>query len=147
MFVVDVRTVDRSPASKAYYNMDFSDVPTDWQPDIIMWASSLEHNSREDMRKYYKESMKRLKRGGMFIATFAIGEKTCWDESAEQTILSVEDAQVLFDDHRLRGNFRKIKKKYRDNAWNLAENYRRRFEKWEDTDPHYIVGAVRKVKK
>ncbi len=65
--------------------------------DIIFWNSSIEHNSINDMRKAINSSIKALKKGGIFIATWAFGEKTHWNESAVATILSENDARNLFN--------------------------------------------------
>jgi len=145
---VEIRTVERNQSIGADYSCDFSDLPDDgFIPDIIMWASSIEHNSIEDIRRYYLESMGRLKKGGLFIATFAISQKTAWHEATKQTNLSMEDAKKVFDMEAIQGNLAEIKKMYQDNVHSLRSNYRSIFGKFDASDPEYVVGAVRKVKR
>ncbi len=64
--------------------------------DIIYWLSSIEHNSIDEIRKAIDTSLKALKPGGLFLATWAFGYETHWSEAACQTVLSMEDAENVF---------------------------------------------------
>ena len=96
--------------------------------DIIYWNSSIEHNSLEKMQEAINISMRALKKGGLFLATWAIGETTHWSESASATILSKKDASDLFkgewvDD----SNFKKIVNEWKDDILDLDSWHRNRF--------------------
>ena len=64
--------------------------------DIIYWLSSIEHNSIDKIREAIDISLKALKQGGLFLSTWAFGPETHWCEAASATILSREDAEIIF---------------------------------------------------
>jgi SAM-dependent methyltransferase len=118
--------------------------------DIILWLSSIEHNKIEKIKKLYQKSMILLKPGGMFLATFAVSEKTHWFEAAQQTNMDIVTAKDIFEDNDVNGHLGPITEKYRKNVLFLRSKYRRRFYgkfgRYQANDPKYIVGGVRKIK-
>ena len=64
--------------------------------DIVFWLSSIEHNSVEEQRKSVEASLKALKPGGLFLATFGYAPQTHWFEPSEQTNLSASDAEWVY---------------------------------------------------
>jgi SAM-dependent methyltransferase len=70
-----------------------------WFPgiaDIVFWTSSIEHNNIEAQRESVEASLKVLKPGGLFLATFGHSPQTHWFEPSEQTNLSYSDAEWVF---------------------------------------------------
>lgn len=61
--------------------------------DIVFWLSSIEHNDIENQKRCVEASMKVLKPGGLFLATFGYAPETKWFEPSEQLNLSSEDAE------------------------------------------------------
>jgi SAM-dependent methyltransferase len=79
-------------------NMDFcsqNNIFTN-QVDIIFWCSAIEHNSLDVQIACVKESLKALKSGGLFLATFALSEATHYFEPSQQWNLSKDDAEQVF---------------------------------------------------
>src|SRR5512146_755522 len=94
-------------------------------PDLILWASSLEHNTKEQMRALYLKSMEFLTPGGTFLATIPISSGTYWHKASKQTNLSPQDAAELFDEYDLHG-FEQVQAAYRhDRA--LMTRYEKRY--------------------
>ena len=96
--------------------------------DIIFWNSSIEHNSVEGINKAINSSLQTLKRGGIFLATWAIGETTHWNESVSATVLSAQDASSVFNgewDTRL--DFDQIVKEWKQNILGLDSWHKKRF--------------------
>jgi glycosyltransferase involved in cell wall biosynthesis len=114
--------------------------------DIIYWLSAIEHNEKEKIRQLFQKSMSLLKEGGLFLATFAISEKTHWFQNSEQTNLSVADSMDIFDIYDVQGNLQSVKDKYRRNILLLRDKYERRYRKFGLNDPTFVVGAVHKTK-
>lgn len=113
--------------------------------DIVYWLSAIEHNRFEDIQKLYIKSMEVLKRGGLFLATFAVSKETSWFEPSEQTNLSIRDACSVFDDI-VDGVFDDIHKEYREDYLNLKTRYSKRYGGFSEQDPIFIVGCVSKIK-
>lgn len=147
-----VRIDRREDIKDALYVPDFLEFEPEEKPDIIYWASSIEHNTPEMMNKLYKHSMKILNDGGLFLATFAVSDHTFWQEKTKQTNLDIVDALEVFEVEErvdityLSEDIYFAKKDIRENVYNLREKYIKRFGKFEDEDPLYIVGAIKKVK-
>ena len=114
--------------------------------DIIYWLSAIEHNEKSNIRKLFQKSMSLLKEGGLFLATFAVSEKTHWFEDSEQTNLSIADSLDIFDIEDVQGDLQSIKDKYRQNILLLRDKYERRYRGFGLSDPDFVVGAARKVK-
>jgi len=125
---------------------DFTKFAPRYRPDIIYWASSIEHNTLEEMRKFYKHSIDLLNPGGLFLATIALSERTFWQEKTKQTNLSLSEAKETFDITEVSGNFNLSKEQYRENYHNLRDTYSKRFDKFDLNAPLYIVGGVKKIK-
>ena len=64
--------------------------------DIIFWLSSIEHNSLEGQRECLRASLRVLKPGGLFLATFGFAPETLYYEPSQQTNLSAVDAARVF---------------------------------------------------
>jgi len=150
---VDVVRIDRRDDIKgALCVPNFLEYNPVERPDIIYWASSIEHNTPEMMNKLYKHSMKILNDGGLFLATFAVSDHTFWQEKTKQTNLDIVDALEVFEVEErvdityLSEDIYFAKKDIRENVYNLREKYIKRFGKFEDEDPLYVVGAIKKVK-
>tara|TARA_B100001971_G_C18182546_1_gene533673 strand:+ start:602 stop:1321 length:720 start_codon:yes stop_codon:yes gene_type:complete len=96
--------------------------------DIIFWNSSIEHNSIENMQQAMNASMKALKHNGIFIATWAFGGKTHWNESAEATVLSEKDAPNVFNgEWETQPDFAEIIKEWKSNVLGLDDWHNKRF--------------------
>lgn len=114
--------------------------------DIVLWLSSIEHNRLSEIKQCYKQSMDILKRGGLFLATFALSDHTYWFEPSQQINLSVQESMEIFDDDLLEGNFLLIKNKYRENILRLRDKYKRRYGGFKVSDPEFLSAGVEKVK-
>lgn len=64
--------------------------------DIVFWLSSIEHNSIEEQRECVEASLRVLKPGGLFLATFGYSLETHWYEPSEQNNLSADDAVWVY---------------------------------------------------
>ena len=104
--------------------------------DIIYWNSAIEHNNIPRIKKAIKVSMKCLKPGGIFISTWALGEKTFWYKNAIATILSSTDAEKIFKSRWIiKPDFNKVKQEYLDNLLGLKKWHKKRFG---DLDIKYL---------
>ena len=96
--------------------------------DIVFWISAIEHNKIEKMKKAVEVSMKVLKKGGIFISTWAFSPKTHWNELIGGTVLDENDAIDVFDAQWIeKPDFEKIKFEYMSNLLNLNEWHKKRF--------------------
>lgn len=96
--------------------------------DIVFWNSAIEHNNIPKIKKAIKVSMGCLKRGGIFISTWALGDKTFWHNEAIATILSAKDAEKVFKSKWVKKpNLKKIKDEYLDNYLGLKKWHKNRF--------------------
>jgi SAM-dependent methyltransferase len=79
-------------------NMDFCSENTLFnnQVDIIYWCSAIEHNPIDLQITCVEESLKALKPGGLFLATFALSGATHYFEPSQQWNLSKDDAEQVF---------------------------------------------------
>lgn len=96
--------------------------------DIVFWNSAIEHNNIPRMKKAIKVSMNCLRRGGIFVSTWALGEKTFWHKEAIASILSVKDAENIFKSKWIKKpNYNSIKKEYIQNILGLNKWHKDRF--------------------
>ena len=96
--------------------------------DIVFWNSAIEHNNLENMKKAVKTSLQALKKGGVFISTWAYGINTHWNEDAMATVLSELDAEKIFNLKWIsKPNFYQIVKEYKENILNLNDWHKKRF--------------------
>jgi SAM-dependent methyltransferase len=96
--------------------------------DIIFWNSSIEHNNRDAMVQATKVSLECLKDGGMFLATWAFGENTHWNEEAQATVLGIVDAEDTFSGSWVKvPDFQRIVSEYRSNVLGLDDWHEKRF--------------------
>ena len=112
--------------------------------DIIYWCSSIEHNTVEEQRRCLSESLKALKKGGLFLATFGFSKETHYYESSEQTNLSVEDAKAVFGiDWTTNTDFNEIVKEYKEDIMDLDS---RHFKRYGTHEYDFIVAAAEIIK-
>ena len=96
--------------------------------DVLYWNSSIEHNPMEQMSEAINSSLKALKKDGLFLATWALGKETHWNESAAATVLSEKDASIIFDgEWDVRPDFDEIVKEWKSNILGLDSWHRKRF--------------------
>ncbi len=114
--------------------------------DAIFWLSAIEHNEPEKIRELYKKSMALLKDGGLFLATFALSDKTSWLEASQQTNLSIPDSMDIFDEKSVQHTLDEIREKYRANVLYLRDKYQKRYQKFNCNDPEFVVGGIKKIK-
>lgn len=96
--------------------------------DIVFWLSSIEHNSIEDQKRCVQASLHTLKPGGLFLATFGYSRETHYYAPSEQTNLSAEDAQEVFQSQWLKPpDFESVVKEYRANYMDVDTRHRRRY--------------------
>ena len=97
--------------------------------DIVFWLSSIEHNTVEEQRKSVEASLKALKPGGLFLATFGYSPQTHWFEPSEQTNLSASDAEWVFKSHwKTVPKFEELVAEYRLDLMELESRHRKRYE-------------------
>lgn len=113
--------------------------------DVIYWLSAIEHNKIKDIRRLYKKSLYFLKPGGLLLITFPLSEKTCWFQESQQTNLSIEDAKKIFNENKIKGNFKEIEKEFQDNYLLLKERYETRYGHFNPEDPQFIVGGLKQI--
>lgn len=114
-------------------------------PEIIFWASSLEHNIAEKMRKLYLRSMELLPPGGFFLATITIARTTHWFDPSLNTNLTCEDAAQMFDEPQMIGDYDDVWEAYRQDQGMMAK-YGARYGHFDENDPLFIIAGVKKVK-
>jgi len=96
--------------------------------DIVFWNSAIEHNSIENMKKAVDVSLNSLKKKGIFISTWALGEKTHWNKSISATILSSDDAKEIFQTNWIEEpNFKSISNEFKENNLSLKDWHLKRF--------------------
>lgn len=113
--------------------------------DIIYWCSSIEHNTVPEIKECVRVSMEALKPGGMFLATFAHSPVTAYYPPSEQTNLSQEDAEAVFDEKWVGDvDFEAMLPEYQENHFDLLERHKKRY----GSDRfNFVVAAVQKIKK
>ncbi len=100
--------------------------------DVIFWISAIEHNKIKKMQEAVNVSMKLLKKGGIFISTWAYSPKTHWNNAIGGTVLDEKDASKVFGSNWIKKpNFEKIKSEYNSNILNLKDWHKKRFGKDE----------------
>jgi len=96
--------------------------------DIVFWNSAIEHNSVENIKEAVNVSLNALRKGGIFISTWAFGTHTHWNEKASATILSEIDAKRIFRSNwKIKPDFEKISNEYKENVFLLKEWHLKRF--------------------
>ena len=143
-----VKTLDRTPDGLHDYKGDFLDVDFgEDRFDVILWASSIEHQETiEKVEACYLKSMDLLLPGGFFVATFPIALETAWFEPARQWNISKRDAMRIYNTDTVKGNYENIWEVYRSNKWDLRTRYVNRFNVWNGHDPEYLAAGVVVVK-
>lgn len=112
--------------------------------DIVYWCSSIEHNTIPEIKACIARSFEALKPGGLLLATFAVSEATHYFEPAEQTNLSIADAESVFGDAFAGDtNLAAIRAQYEQNYFGLMNRHEKRFG---HKNIEYIVAALEAVK-
>ena len=112
--------------------------------DIIYWCSSIEHNTVDEQKKCVRESLKALKSGGLFLATFGYAKTTHYFEPSEQTNVSQEDAKAIFGvDWKGGVDFDAMVKEYKADMMDLNT---RHFKRYGTDEYSFIVAAAQIVK-
>ena len=69
-----------------------------------------------------------LRKGGIFVSTWAFGTHTHWNEKASATVLSETDAEHIFKSNwKIKPDFEKISNEYKENIFLLKEWHLKRF--------------------
>ncbi len=112
--------------------------------DIVYWLSSIEHNSIPDQMSCVESSMRVLKPGGLFLATFGYSIDTNWFEASEQTNLSRADAEEVFGvPWESPPDFNSTVEEYKMNLMDLDS---RHIQRYGTTEYEFIVAGARIVK-
>ncbi len=112
--------------------------------DIIYWCSAIEHNTIEEQKKCVQESLRALKPGGSFLATFGYAKTTHYFEPSEQTNLSKDDAKMIFGvDWRDRVDFDEMVKEYKEDIMDLNT---RHFKRYGTHEYQFLVAAAEIIK-
>lgn len=144
-----VDTFDRNPASEADIIGDFLEYDFgEGAYNVITWVSSIEHQDSLDLVKAcVDKSMDILAPGGVFLATFGLGNgSSFWMKQIEGWVISERDAMRVFGEGSIRGKFERIWNMYRENRFKLRDQYVGRFDHWLPDSPEYISAGVCKVK-
>lgn len=109
--------------------------------DLILAASSLEHNALEQIWLCWARTVGLLADQGPLSAIFriAIDGRTLWVDDSASTLLSLEDAQDVWE-RRFYGEFRSAIESYQ--VPYLRERYARRFGPLDRGYPAYIAAGV-----
>ncbi len=112
--------------------------------DIVYWCSSIEHNEPEEQKACVAESLRALKPGGVFLATFGLSPETHYFEPSEQWNLSADDAEAVFGvAWSGEPDFESMVSEYRDDIFDLDTRHRKRY----GTDEYdFLVAAAKVVK-
>ncbi|MGD8457886.1 MAG: class I SAM-dependent methyltransferase [Anaerolineales bacterium] len=99
------------------------------QVDIIFWCSAIEHNSIDLQIACVEESLKALKPGGLFLATFALSEATHYFEPSQQWNLSRVDAEKVFKTPwKSEFDYEAYIAEYEANILGLKRKYKKRYK-------------------
>lgn len=112
--------------------------------DVVFWLSSIEHNTVEEQRKSVEASLRALKPGGLFLATFGYSPQTHWFEPSEQTNLSASDAEWVFSSQwNTAPNFEQSVAEYRLDLMELESRHSKRYE----TEEYSFIVAGASIRK
>jgi SAM-dependent methyltransferase len=112
--------------------------------DIVYWCSAIEHNEVEEQKACVAESLRALKPGGIFLATFGFAPQTSWFEDSQQWNLSASDAEDVFGvEWSSEPSFDAMVEEYRDDIFDIDTRHKKRYE----TDDYAFVVAAAKIVK
>lgn len=112
--------------------------------DIVYWCSAIEHNEPAEQKACVAESLRALKPGGVFLATFRYSPKTHYFEPSEQWNLSARDAEEVFGlAWEIEPDFDAMVEEYREDIFELDTRHRTRY----GTSEHDFVVAAVKIAK
>lgn len=112
--------------------------------DIVYWCSAIEHNPPEKQKILMQASMKALKPGGIFLATFGHSKESGYFAPSQQWNLSLKDAEFVFED-KWSGetDYNKLVSEYRQNFFDIDSRHNKRY----NTDEYdFVVAAIEKTK-
>lgn len=112
--------------------------------DIVYWCSAIEHNEPEKQKACVAESLRALKPGGIFLATFGFSPQTHYFGPSEQWNLSAADAEDVFGvKWEKEPDFDAMAEEYRDDIFHLDTRHRTRY----GTDEYAFLVAAAKIVK
>lgn len=126
--------------------MDFLDMSARFESvaDIVFWLSSIEHNDPDMQRACVEASLRLLKPGGLFLATFGFSPQTHYYGPSEQTNLSAADAVRVFStEWTAPPDFSATVNEYRLDLMDLDS---RHYKRYGTRDYEFIVAAASRVK-
>ena len=116
----------------------------DGTADIVYWCSSIEHNPADEMKACVAESLRALKPGGLFLATFSYAPETHWFEESQALDLSAEDAEGVFGVPWTRSpDFDATIEEYREDIFDLDTRY---FERYGSHEYDFVVAGAKIIK-
>lgn len=127
-------------------NMDFCSENTLFnnQVDIIYWCSAIEHNSMDLQKTCVEASLKALKPGGLFLATFALSEETHYFEPSQQWNLSKDDAEQVYKvPWKSEFDYDLYKSEYEANILDLRKKHEKRYQ---TPDFSFLVAGAKIIK-
>lgn len=109
--------------------------------DYIVAVSSLEHNPVEGIRRAWKHAARLLSEEGTLAATFSVATDgiTRWDEESSSVLLSIEDAQDLWE-CEYSGDWKQAVASY-DHPY-LRRRHAERFGHAGATYPRYLAAGT-----
>jgi hypothetical protein len=127
------------------FGPDFLDFVPPRPPDLIVWASSLEHNTSSTMKMLYLRSMDMLAPGGLFLATITVSGKSHWFEPSANQCLGPQDAVELFNEKEMHGDYTDVHLAYRNHEFMMSK-YLARYGHFNEQDPDFVIAGVMKCK-
>ena len=96
--------------------------------DVVYWLSSIEHNTLEQQKLCVEASLRVLKPGGLFLATFGHSPETNWFDPSEQLNLSASDAELVMGvPWKIEPQFEETVEEYKLDLMELDSRHRVRY--------------------
>src|SRR3954452_1674566 len=115
--------------------------------DIILSGSAFEHNPPAEHRKLVQACMDTLRPGGALLTTFAAAlSETHLFKPTHQWNLKQSDIESIYDDRFEEYDYTGVWRRWREHR-EMADGCRKRFKKFDDTDPPYLSVAAAKKKR
>ena len=112
--------------------------------DIVYWCSSIEHNLAGEMKACLAESLRALKPGGLFLATFSYAPETHWTKESEALDLGAADAEDVFGVAWVdQPDFNAMVEEYREDIFDLDT---RHFTRYGTREYDFIVAGANILK-
>ena len=138
-----LRGREQRPTNHIDYDVDLLDF-TEGGWDLVLAISSLEHNRPEVTRACWQHACSLLAEDGLLVATFPLARdgNTKWDSATHASILSVTDAQKVWD-CSFEGDLEQVITSYSHPY--LYDRYADRFgAPWTDGPAYLAAGVVKK---